>query len=514
MDCISPKGDIIMATIKEEEAMNFREYNQEQGQFIPLILTKAIEEDHPARVINDIIEALDISGIYDYYSKEGNPSYHPLMMLKVLFYCYMIGVFSCRKIRDRLEDYNLPLLYLAAGNMPSFTTINNFRKRHLSALPAIFTQIVLLCIELRMVDFGFLAIDGQKIHANASFRQSKTNKDLRKEIERIEQQMKELLTREPAEDEDEETRKKELALFNRKNKIEQAIKELKERTRDEDDEEKKNKMRINVTDKDAPVMTHKDGTKKPSYETYTAVDSLFQIITAFDCNSNYNETHETIPLIIQSSINCGGEFHRIAGLDSGFSSLENLLKMSALPLDILMPDRLFEKWARDDKDMEFDKSKFVLDTTTRSVACPMGSPMKLISTSVRDAYTRRIYRGTSCENCPVKAMCTKGKARTITIDSRDELQTKMREKLIEESNKNEYKKRMYTVEPVFGNMQKNKGWKQFHLRGKEKTKGEFGLQVISHNLKKIVLHMHELTIDLKLAIDKMVAQYSLMAVPM
>ena len=93
MDCISPKGDIIMATIKEEEAMNFREYNQEQGQFIPLILTKAIEEDHPARVINDIIEALDISGIYDYYSKEGNPSYHPLMMLKVVVVVVVVHVY-------------------------------------------------------------------------------------------------------------------------------------------------------------------------------------------------------------------------------------------------------------------------------------------------------------------------------------------------------------------------------------------------------------------------------------
>ena len=487
--------------------MNFREYDQEQGQFIAIDLSRAIEEDHPARIINDIVESLDLSKIYDSYSDEGNPSYHPKMMLKVLFYCYMIGVFSCRKIWERLEEHNLPLLYLSGGNIPSYSTINNFRRRHLDSLPKLFTQLVLLCIELGMVDFGFLAIDGQKIHANASFRQSKTEAGLRKEIIQLENQMKELLERGPEEAEDDITGK-QLKLENRKKKVETALRKLTKIMKDEKDEKKKKKMRINVTDNDSPVMTHKDGTKKPSYETYAGVDSMFQIITSYDCPGGYNEVNEAIPLILQSKMNCGNRFHDKSGLDAGFSSLENLLRMEELSTDVLMPDRVFEKWAKDDDDMEFHKSKFTFNKNRLTLTCPLGNTMKLISTRLKDSYTRRVYRGACCEQCPEKEKCTKGKAGTVTVDSRDELQTVMREKLTDEEGKNEYKKRMYTVEPIFGNMQKNNGWRQFHLRGEAKAKGEFGLHCIAHNLKKIVLHFNELKTDFEIAIRRMVLKYS------
>jgi len=136
--------------------------------------------------------------------------------------------------------------------------------------------------------------------------------------------------------------------------------------------------------------------------------------------------------------------------------------------------------------------------------------------------------GTCCEQCPDKKLCTKGKARTVTIDSRDSLQTKMREKLKEDAGKKEYQKRsaparpcarrhlcllarrMFTVEPIFGNMQKNNGWRQFHLRGEDKTKGEFGLHCIAHNLKKIALHFNKLGVDLQTAIENMTIKYSLL----
>lgn len=482
--------------------MNFRVYDQNQGLFLPITLSKAIEENHLSRIINDIVESLDLSHVYNRYSEEGNPAYHPKMMIKVLFYCYVIGVFACRKIRLQLENYNLPLLYLSAGEVPSFNTINNFRKRHLNELPWIFTQIVILCVELGMVDFKYLAIDGQKIHANASLKQSKTAKGIRKEIKHIEEKMKELLNIEPKEDDGNKIENKKKKLEVRQEKITSRLEELEQLMEEEKNETKRNKMRINITDKDSPVMTHKDGSKKPSYLTLACVDSKFQIVTGYNSKNYFNESEEMFPLIENSMQNCFS-YHAKIGLDSNFSSLDNLQKALNYSSEIYMPDRDFEKWKKDSDNMKFHKSKFVYDEDNKTMYCPCNHVMKLRTTLNYDDCTKWIYKGTECKSCNKKKDCTKDIYRTVTIDSRDYLQTSMREKLKTEDGKKEYEIRMYTVEPIFGNLQKNQKWEQFHLRSNERTKGEFGLHMIAHNLRKISLHIDKLKIDLKTALKQM-----------
>lgn len=491
--------------------MNFRAYDQNQGIFAPIIPADVIDDEDPARIIDEIIESLDLSTLYDFYSDEGNPAYHPKMMLKVLFFCYLKGIFSCRKINEGLKKYMMQLVYLSGGDTPSFSTINNFRLRHLNVLPEIFAQIVLLCVELEMVDFEFLAIDGQKIQASASFKQSKREKDLKKELERIEIRMKDLLTRGEQITSDGKERydldKKTARLKRRELKVKAAVEKLKELQALEKDEKAKEEKRINVTDNDAPVMTHKDSTKKPSYETYAASDGKFQVITAYDCKADSSEAKEAIPMLEKSEENASGS-HAKAALDAGFSSFENLEKMEEIETEIFMPDRKYDKWSKDAPSMAFDKSKFNFAAETNSMTCPLGNVMELSRVEDKGDFKRFLFRGLSCGDCEKKAECTDGKVRTVTMDSRNELQDKMREKLKSGKGKEIYQKRQTTVEPVFGNIQKNMGWKQFHLRGKEKVRGEFGLIAIAHNLKKIVLHLSELRIDLKTALSMMKLKYS------
>jgi transposase len=61
----------------------------------------------------------------------------------------------------------------------------------------------------------------------------------------------------------------------------------------------------------------------------------------------------------------------------------------------------------------------------------------------------------------------------------------MRAKLNTEEGTEQYQKRMYTVEPVFGQMKQDRGFKEFLLRGKRKTKIEFLMMCTVHNIKKI-----------------------------
>ena len=158
---------------------NFREYNQDQSLMGVIVPYDLLEEDHPARIFDRVIESMDLTTIYDYYSNEGNPPYHPKMMLKVLLYSYRRGTQSCRLIFDGLTSGRADYFFLSAGQMPDFRTINEFRKRHINEIPDIFAQVVLLCEKVDMLGYEHLAIDGEKIQANASFKKSYNKKTTR-----------------------------------------------------------------------------------------------------------------------------------------------------------------------------------------------------------------------------------------------------------------------------------------------------------------------------------------------
>ena len=138
---------------------SFKEYNQRQTVYRQLVPAELLEEEHPARIVDAVVERLNLERICAWYKEEGKPAYHPMMMLKVLFYSYLIGVMSCRKMETGLQlraDY----VFLSGDQVPDFRTLNSFRTRHIAELPDLFTQIVTLCAALGMIDFRNLAIDG------------------------------------------------------------------------------------------------------------------------------------------------------------------------------------------------------------------------------------------------------------------------------------------------------------------------------------------------------------------
>ena len=82
---------------------NFRDYNQSQTVFRQLTPDSLLEEDHPARVVDAVVKKLNLTKVYESYKDEGKPAYNPAMMLKVLFYSYLIGYMSSRKMEDGLS---------------------------------------------------------------------------------------------------------------------------------------------------------------------------------------------------------------------------------------------------------------------------------------------------------------------------------------------------------------------------------------------------------------------------
>jgi transposase len=144
---------------KPETPHNFREYEVDQNFFVLIERKKFLEARYSAAVIDCVVEKLDLGRIYARYSNEGNPSFEPRMMLKILFYAYYLGIMSCRTIWDAVI-HRSDFIYLACGQVPDFRTINAFQTRHMEEISGLFAQIVMLCRELEMIGFEHLAVDG------------------------------------------------------------------------------------------------------------------------------------------------------------------------------------------------------------------------------------------------------------------------------------------------------------------------------------------------------------------
>jgi transposase len=154
-----------MLWLAREGAMPvFREYDQGQGVFRSIRPNELLEPDHPARVVDKVVEMLDLGEVYAEYAEEGSPPYHPQMMLKVMFYAYHRGLMSSRKIWDGLKE-RADFIFLSGDQVPDFRTINDFRTRHMKVLPKLFAQIVMICVRLGMLDFQNLAVVGESTTA-------------------------------------------------------------------------------------------------------------------------------------------------------------------------------------------------------------------------------------------------------------------------------------------------------------------------------------------------------------
>ena len=473
------RGGAYVESVKDGERNNFRAYDQNQDFFVTVSKNSFLEENHPAVIIDFVVERLDLTELYEQYSDEGNPAYHPKMMLKVLFYGYYVGIMSSRTIWDCVIN-RADFMYLAAGQVPNFRTINAFRLRHIERLGGPFAQIVLLCTELGMIGFEHLAIDGQKIQANANFKKSKNLKGLKKEYEKVKQGIERLLSKEVNEYFPEETKEKRLGRLTKKlEELEEFQKELKALG----DEEK----RLNMSDSDAPVMKHKDGTSKPSYTHQSATDGKYGVVTAVQTTQGNDRPEDLLKMVDSSNENIGGE-HKNVSADCGFCDYEVLeMVEEQRNEEFYVPDRLYEHSKKDASEKKrYGLEQFSKDNDGNYI-CPAGNTMKYVGV-VKNVQGDEVekYIGTGCNRCALKDNCTKGKQRSLYIDLRECYREKMREKLSSEKGREIYMKRQGLVEPLHGDDQKNKGWKQHYLRGLEKATGEFLLVRIATNLGKII----------------------------
>src|SRR3954470_16953306 len=164
-------------------AQRFLGCDRDQAFLLPPRMDEWLPARHFVGFVIAVVEEIDLDAFYASYRADGHgrPAHDPAMMVALLVYAYARGQRSSRVIeRACIED--IASRVIAANRRPDHTTIARFRQRHESALAGIFGEVLALCAQAGLADMAVLAVDGTKVHANASGRAPRDYEQLAREI--------------------------------------------------------------------------------------------------------------------------------------------------------------------------------------------------------------------------------------------------------------------------------------------------------------------------------------------
>src|SRR5215210_3615633 len=150
-------------------AQRFIACDRDQSFLMPPDVREWLPPGHLAWFVLDSVSAMDLEAFYGAYRRDGRsrPAYEPAMMVALLLYAYARGVRSSRAIERACEE-NVAFRVIAAQQRPNHATIARFLERHQDAIAGLFGELLALCARSGLVKVGVIAVDGTKLHANAS----------------------------------------------------------------------------------------------------------------------------------------------------------------------------------------------------------------------------------------------------------------------------------------------------------------------------------------------------------
>jgi transposase len=164
-------------------AQNFLACDRDQELLLAPSLRDWLPDGHLAWFVIDAVAALDLRQFYAAYrdNGQGRAAHDPAIMVALLLYSCAIGERSSRRIERRcIED--VATRVICANQRPDHTTIARFRQRREAALAELFGEVLALCAEAGLVRVGVIAVDGTKVHANASERATRSYEEIAREI--------------------------------------------------------------------------------------------------------------------------------------------------------------------------------------------------------------------------------------------------------------------------------------------------------------------------------------------
>lgn len=445
--------------------VKFVEVDRETLYLLPPSLQDWLPEGHLARFVVEIVEQLDLRSLKQSYAGRGSQPYNPEMLVGLLFYGYATGVFSSRKLERNTYD-SVAFRYVAANSHPDHDTIANFRRRFLPQLGELFTQILMIAQQMKVLKLGSVSLDGSKIKANASKHTALSYEHACKLEAQIKAEVAELLKRAEAADrkdipdgmsipEELERREKRLTgIAAAKAEIEKRAaerhareqaayeKKVAERARKEQETGKKAKGKepkppqagptakdqVNLTDEESRIMPVSGGGFEQAFNAQAGVDTVSKLIVSAHVTQQPNDKQELKP------------------------TLENL---AALPEE--------------------------LGSVTEMIADSGYFSESNITVCEDKGVTPYIAVDRQEHNQP---LWERFKEPEPLPDDADSV-AKMKHRLRTMAGKAVYAQRKVTSEPVFGIIKAVMGFRSFLLRGYESVQGEWNLVCMAFNIKRL-----------------------------
>lgn len=501
----------------------FKPYQQNQRFLFPPSLDDMVAANHPVRVVSEVIDKIDIDIIIKKYKGVGTSSYHPRMLLKVLVYGYLNNIYSSRRMEAALKE-NIYFMWLSGMSQPDHHTINRFRSERLrNILKEVFAQIVLLLVDSGHVSLKEIYTDGSKIESVANRYSFVWGKAIKTNRERIKQQLKELWAytqKVAAAEKDDDTpadfdkvdsenvkatiEKIDAALKDKevskvvKQKLNYAKSKWPDKLKQYAEQEKVlgSRNSYSKTDRGATFMRMKEdhmrnGQLKPGYNVQLSTNNQF--VVNYSLHPNPTDTKTLIPHLGQHK-NLYNSLPQVQVADAGYGSEENYQYLHEQGIEAYIKHSWFDRQQKKNTQPlnPYANDQLVYDEAKDVYYCPAGKSMKPTGeyqkkTEAGFAQTYTVYQARGCKKCPLRTVCHKQKGnRTYHVNHQGK-QLRQAATLRLQTEKGIYyrKKRPVDVEPVFGNIEHNKNFKRFLLKGIDKTEIEWGLLCIAHNLKKI-----------------------------
>ena len=261
-----------------------------------------------------------------------------------------------------------------------------------------------------------------------------------------------------------------------------------------------------------------NGQLKPAYNVQISTNN--QIITNFSIHQNLADT-STLKSHLESFKQQYGFMPKELTADAGYGSEENYEYLEQNHIEAFVKYNYFylEQQKGDRAKSPFHVDNLYYNAQQDCYYCPMGQKMAFLETTQKTSlggYERTLsrYQAQNCNGCPLRGPCHNAiENRIIDVSHRlNELKAKARDRLLSEKGLKHRSQRSIDVEPVFGIIKHNKGFRRFWLRGIDKVAIEFGLMALAHNLKKLAVRANFLSIFNKMPqnICGLIGQYKIL----
>jgi len=450
-----------------------------QTFLLPPSLEDWVGANHPARFIRDFVESLDYEGLgfHTPSCDTGRPPYSTELLLSVWLYGYLQKIRSSRGLERACRD-NMSLLWLTGMNSPDHNTLWRFYSCNKGALRRVFRQLVGVACRSGLVGLVVHAVDGTKIRSRSSDASAWHRKDLEALLESVDSSIAETLSEiesaEGSESGEYRLPEKLVDAEKRREEIKHALSEL----------EAIDRAHMHPDDPEAR-MIRSGGQTHLNYNAQVVVDRDSELLVSETVVNDESDNEMLVAMVDDVVCNVGEAAEETVG-DGGYYSPGQLSKAEERGHGVLVP----VKESSCDRG-RFDRSNFRYDEFEDVYICPEGQRLSYWRTRCNShgKYQVGVYRCRNAVNCPMSEDCSSNKkGRMIQRGEYEGAVTRHRKKQESQQNRQLMKSRKWIVEPVFGQIKENMGFRRFTVRRLENVQTQWSLICTAFNLKKLYRH--------------------------